>query len=57
MRMENENGNIHCCLIFGKSRVALVKYVSIPRLKLTAATLSVKISMKLKEKLDIHITS
>ena len=55
--MENENGDIQCCLIFGKSRVALVKYVSIPRLELTAATLSVKISMMLKEKLDIHITS
>ena len=31
LRMENENGNIHCCLIFEKSRVAPVKYVSIPR--------------------------
>ena len=55
--MGNENGDIHCCLIFGKSRVAPVKYVSIPRLELTAATLSVKISMMLKEALDIHITS
>ena len=55
--MENENGDIHCCLIFGKSRVAPVKYVSIPRLELTTATLSVNISMMLKEELDIHITS
>ena len=37
--------------------MAPVKYVSIPRLELTAATLSVKISMMLKEALDIHITS
>ena len=57
LKMENENGDIHCCLIFGKSRVAPVKYVSIPRLELTTATLSVKISMMLKEELDIHITS
>ena len=57
LRMKNENGDIRCCLIFGKSRVAPVKYVSIPRLELTAATLSVKISMMLKEELDIHITS
>ena len=56
LRMENENGDIHCCLIVGKSRVAPVKYVSIPRLELNAATLSVKISMILKEELDIHIT-
>ena len=55
--MGNENGDIHCCLIFGKSRVTPVKYVSIPRLELTPATLSVKISMMLKEELDIHITS
>ena len=57
LRMQNENGDIHCCLIFGKSRVAPVKYVSIPRLELTAATISVKTSMMLKEELDIQITS
>ena len=57
LRMENENGDIQCYLIFGKSRVVPVKYVSIPRLELTAATLSVKISMMLKEEPDIHIIS
>ena len=57
LRIEIENGDMHCCLIFGKSRVAPVKYVSIPRLELTTATLSVKTLMMLKEKLDIHITS
>ena len=31
LRMTNENGDVHCCLIFGESIVALVKYVSIPR--------------------------
>ena len=56
-RMENESEDIHCYLIFGKSRVAPVSYVSISRVELTAATLSVKISMMLKEKLRIHITS
>ena len=57
LRMENENGDIHCCLIFRKSRVTPVKYVSVSRLELTASTLSVKISMMLKEQLEIHITS
>ena len=48
LRMISENGDVHCCLIFGKSRVAPVKYVSIPRLELTAATLSVKVSDMLR---------
>ena len=34
-----------------------MKYISILKLELTAATLSVKISMMLKEELDIDITS
>ena len=55
--MINENGDVHCCLIFGKSRVAPVKYVSIPRLELTAATLSVKISDMLRRELDIPVAA
>ena len=57
LRMENENEDIRCCLIFRKSRVTPVKYVSVSRLELTAATLSVKIPMMLKEQLEIYITS
>ena len=57
IRIENENGDIRCCLIFIKSRVIPAKYVSNPRLELTTATLSVKMSMMLKEELDIDITS
>ena len=57
LRMVNDLEEVHCSLIFGKSGVAPVKYVSTPRLELTAATLSVKISKMLSEKLDIHISS
>ena len=57
LRMVNDLEEVHCSLIFGKSRVAPVKYVSIPRLELTAATLSVKISKMLRDELDIHISS
>ena len=44
LRMINNNGDVQCYFIFGKSGVAPVKYVSIPRLELTTATLSVKAS-------------
>ena len=55
--MINENGDVHCCLIFGKSRAAPVKYVSIPRLELNASTLSVKVSDMLRRELDIPVAS
>ena len=55
--MVSDFEEVHCSLIFGKSRVAPVKYVSILRLELTAATLSVKISKILREEQDIHISS
>ena len=57
LRMINEIRDVHCCLIFGKSRVAPVKYVSIPKLELTAATLSVKVSDMLRKELDIPVAS
>ena len=40
-------------LVLGKSRVAPLKVVSIPRLELTAATLSAKISRFIMEELDV----
>ena len=57
LRMVNDLEEVHCNLIFCKSRVVPVKYVFIPRLELTAATLSVKISKIIREELDIHISS
>ena len=52
-----ENGDVHCCLICGKSRVAAVKYVSTPRIEFTASTLSVKVSDMLKIEFDIPVAS
>lgn len=50
-----ENEDVYCCLICGKSRVAAVKYVSIPRIEFTASTLSVKVSDMLKIEFDIPV--
>ena len=44
LRVVDENENIYCSLIMGKERVDPKKLVSIPRLGLVAAVLSVKIS-------------
>ncbi|XP_070560303.1 uncharacterized protein [Ptychodera flava] len=55
LRLVDVNGSIHCCLIVGKSRVAPMKTVTIPRLELTAATVSAKISKQLREELQLPI--
>ena len=54
LQVVNEDGKVHCCLLLGKSRVTSLKFVSVPRLELAAAILSVKISQQLKQKLDIE---
>ena len=57
IKMINENGDVHCCLIFWKSRVAPVKYISIPILELIAVTFPVKVSDMLRRELDIPVAS
>lgn len=49
LRLQNEEGDVHCALVFGKSRVSPTKLTTIPRLELTAAVVSVKASNLLKE--------
>jgi len=48
LRFVNQNGDVHCSLVFAKARVAPTKIVTIPRLELTAAVVSVKVSSMLK---------
>ena len=43
LRMTDKEGNVTCCFVFGNSRLAPVKSISIPKLELTIATLPVKI--------------
>ena len=54
LRIVDENENIHCSLIMGKARVAPKTFVSIPRLELVAAVLSVKISNMIKKELQLQ---
>ncbi|KAK0154148.1 hypothetical protein N1851_003772 [Merluccius polli] len=49
LRLKNEEGDVHCALVVGKSRVSPSKVTTVPRLELTAAVVSVKMSNMLKE--------
>nr|XP_043899053.1 uncharacterized protein LOC122780247 [Solea senegalensis] len=46
---------VHCTLVMGKARVAPIRVVSIPRLELTAATVSASVSNTLREELELEI--
>ena len=53
LRTVNDNGEVNCTFLMGKSRVSPIKTMTIPRLELTAATTSIKVSNLLKQELDI----
>lgn len=55
LRMVNVQGRIHCSFVLGKSRVTPLKAVTVPRLELTAAVVSVKVSGHLRRELDMSI--
>ena len=52
LRLTNDSGQIHCSLATAKSCVAPLKPVTIPKLELTAALVSVKISDVLRRELQ-----
>ena len=52
LRIENEKGDIHCAFLMGKASVAPVKTMIIPRLELTAATVSVSVGEMIAKELD-----
>ena len=56
LRLIDERGQIHCSFVIGKSRVTPLKPVTIPRLELTAAVTSVRISDQLRRELQFENT-
>ncbi|XP_046550437.1 uncharacterized protein LOC124260222 [Haliotis rubra] len=51
LRSTDINGNVCCAFVIGKARVCPLKPVTIPRLELTAAVISVRISQFLQREL------
>ena len=52
IRLVDDKNRVHCSLVMGKSRVTPLKPVTIPRLELTAAVVSSKISCMLRKELE-----
>ena len=54
LRTVASDGSVSCSLVVSKSRVAPIKPITVPRLELTAAVLSVRISRFLQEELKLQ---
>jgi len=54
VRFIDINGKVHCSFVYGKARVTPMKVVTIPRLELSAAVLSVNVSRLLKKELEME---
>ena len=52
IRLINEDDKVHCSFVVGKARVTPLKQVTIPRLELTAATISARMSKFVRNELS-----
>lgn len=53
--LTNDHDQKRCTFMLGKSRVAPLKQVTIPRMELTAATIAVKMDRMLRQELQINL--
>ena len=53
LRTENQDGFLSVTLVYSKARVTPIKQITIPRLELLAAALSVKVDVTLRRELDL----
>ena len=56
LRLVDRCGRIHCTILQGKSRLVPLKQVTVPRLELSAATISIRLDKVLKRELDLPLT-
>ena len=54
LRLVDVFDRIHCSFVMGKARLAPIHEITIPRLELTAAVISVKLSKIIREELEIE---
>ena len=57
LRLEDEFGSVCLSFIIGKSRLAPIKSVSIPRLELTTAVLAVRLGELVRKEIDLPVGS
>ena len=53
LRLRDDADRIHCSFLMGKARLTPAKAVTVPRLELTAATVSVRLGQMLYEELEV----
>ena len=54
IRLVNDKGKIHGSLLVGKSKVTTKKFLSNPRIELTAAALSAKMTYLIRKELNFR---
>ena len=55
IRLTNYEGKVHCAFLFGKSRLAHVKPMTIPRLELCAAVVAVQVDQMSRKELELSL--